>query len=329
MQIANPIYDVVFKYMMDDNKVAKLLISAIIGEDIVELDFRPTEYRSDIEAKSLTVYRMDFSAKIKTAENTLKTVIIEIQKAKYHTDIMRFRKYLGGQYQNKENSILDDSGHRRAFPIISIYFLGHRLEHATSSIIKVNREYIDCITGEKITEKEEFIECLTHDSYIIQISELSHRRRNELEQILSIFDQSCGEGENSHILNINEDDYPKKYKPVIRALIKAISEPKVRNDMTIEDDIIENMENIERALENKIQEVEKEKQRAETEKQRAETEKQRAEKEKQRAEKEKKRAETETLRAEKEKQRAENAEQKIDGHKKIIDELMAKLEKRD
>ncbi len=30
MQIANPIYDVVFKYLMEDAKIAKLLISSII-----------------------------------------------------------------------------------------------------------------------------------------------------------------------------------------------------------------------------------------------------------------------------------------------------------
>jgi len=38
MQIANPIYDIVFKYMMSDNRVAKSLLSAIIGEKIVELE---------------------------------------------------------------------------------------------------------------------------------------------------------------------------------------------------------------------------------------------------------------------------------------------------
>ena len=31
MHIANPIYDVVFKYMLEDNKTAKLFLSAIIG----------------------------------------------------------------------------------------------------------------------------------------------------------------------------------------------------------------------------------------------------------------------------------------------------------
>ena len=43
IQIANPIYDAVFKFMMNDNEVAKLLLSAIIGEKIKELTFQPTE----------------------------------------------------------------------------------------------------------------------------------------------------------------------------------------------------------------------------------------------------------------------------------------------
>ena len=36
--IANPIYDTVFKYMMEDNAVAKLVVSSIIGEQVVEFD---------------------------------------------------------------------------------------------------------------------------------------------------------------------------------------------------------------------------------------------------------------------------------------------------
>jgi hypothetical protein len=51
MHIANPIYDVVFKYLMEDAKVAKLLISSIIGEEIEELDFRPQEFTTDIDVK--------------------------------------------------------------------------------------------------------------------------------------------------------------------------------------------------------------------------------------------------------------------------------------
>ncbi|MBF0227936.1 MAG: hypothetical protein HQK76_21045, partial [Desulfobacterales bacterium] len=105
MEIANPIYDVVFKYMMDDNKVAKLLLSAIIGEEIENLDFKPQEYSTALEIRSITVYRLDFAAKIKTKTGEYKQVIVEIQKAKFPTDIMRFRKYLGEQYAKEDNVI--------------------------------------------------------------------------------------------------------------------------------------------------------------------------------------------------------------------------------
>ena len=45
MRIANPIYDVVFKYLLDDEKVARLVLSALLGKEILELAFRPTEIR--------------------------------------------------------------------------------------------------------------------------------------------------------------------------------------------------------------------------------------------------------------------------------------------
>jgi len=51
MQIANPIYDTVFKYLLEDNDAAKLLISTIISEEIVKLDFMPQESILDIEKK--------------------------------------------------------------------------------------------------------------------------------------------------------------------------------------------------------------------------------------------------------------------------------------
>jgi len=35
MQIANPIYDVVFKHLMENHEVVKLLTSTIVGERIV------------------------------------------------------------------------------------------------------------------------------------------------------------------------------------------------------------------------------------------------------------------------------------------------------
>ena len=257
MQIANPIYDVVFKYLMEDAKVAKLLISSIIGEEIEELEFRPQEYTSDIDKSriegntgTLTVYRLDFNARIKTAEGS-KQVLIELQKAKFAADIMLFRNYLAGQYGNHDNTqiaTINDYPRRVGIPIISIYFLGHRLDQTDASIIGVNRIYKDLVTGEQINIQESFIESLTHDSYIIQIPQLAKKRRNDLEKLLSIFDQSESIDETHHILNINETDYPVKYGDLIRRLRSVIMEPEIRKLMKDDDTILIEFEDMQREI---------------------------------------------------------------------------------
>ncbi|MDR1331725.1 MAG: hypothetical protein LBK07_06430, partial [Tannerella sp.] len=107
MHIANPIYDVAFKFMMEDNRVAKAFLSAIIQEEVVELDFasqeRTARIRTDgrkkakpeTETTQYTVCRFDFTARIALPDGRFKTVMIELQKAKLASDIMRFRRYLG------------------------------------------------------------------------------------------------------------------------------------------------------------------------------------------------------------------------------------------
>jgi len=325
MQIANPIYDVVFKYLMEDGKIAKLMLSSIIGENIEELTFLPQEFTGDLDnapqhkskkasarqKKVMTVYRLDFSAKIKTAAG-YKQVIIEIQKAKFPTDIMRFRKYLGAQFINKENTQrirIKNKYRKTGIPIISIYFLGHKLDYATSSVIQINRQYKDLITNEIIETKESFIESLTIDSYIIQIPYLTDKRRNDLEVLLSVFDQSNKIENEHHILAINEKDYPVKYRPIIRKLQVAVQNAEIRKTMELEDGIIDELEDLEREIENleiKVDEIEQENMEVKQKLDKAEEEKNRAEEEKNRAEEEKNRAEDEKKKVEDENERLKN-----------------------
>ncbi len=263
MHIANPIYDVVFKYLLEDNDIAKLLISTIIGEQIVELDFLPQERTIALERRSLTVYRLDFAATIKKPDQTYKQVIIEIQKAKFAADIMRFRRYLGDQYHNKENiytTTIDHNTTKHAMPVVSIYFLGYQLEQIRAPIIQVALRYYDKTTGEEILEREEFIESLTHDSYVIQIPCLKPEHATEIEQLLWIFDQHNAISENVHILQIKEEDYPEKYAAVIRRLQRAIAEPNMKDIMDAEDEILEELQDLEREIERK-EELLKEKDR--------------------------------------------------------------------
>ncbi len=252
MEIANPIYDVVFKYLMNDNKIAKLIISHIIGEKVVSLEPKPQEHVVIVEGQiqSWTVIHFDFAARIKTPKG-YKQIIVEIQKAKLPADIMRFRRYLGQQYQDEKNVCIETvkgEDIKHALPIVSIYFLGHKLDHAKDiPLIKVNRKYYDAATGDELTHREEFIESLTHDSFVVQIPYLHQQRRTEAEKLLSIFDQDYIT-DSQHILNVDENQFPKEYRDIIRCLRKAIEQEEVRNAMIGEDEIIEGFQSLERAI---------------------------------------------------------------------------------
>ncbi|MEN0045584.1 MAG: hypothetical protein AAF806_00860 [Bacteroidota bacterium] len=285
--IANPLYDVVFRYMMEDNKVAKLFLSAIIGEQIEELIFSPTTHSTKIgEEGSITVIRMDFSARIKQEDGEEKLIIIELQKAKFYHQTMRFRRYLGKQYGNPENvkRATIDSDKKEALPIYPIYILGEAFSKKKMPVIKVQREYIDVGTNKVIEEKHPFIEALTHDAIVVQIPHLKGSRRTILEQFLSIFDQSQQIDKKGHILALKEEDYPEKYRKVIRRLNKALQSPKIEEDMNVEDEVIEELNKKDEEIARARKVMMEARQRAEAESQRAEAESQRAEAESQRAE---------------------------------------------
>ena len=263
MHIANPIYDTVFKYMMGDSKIAKALLSAIIGEKIVDLDFSATEYilKKDIDKKrlnrtleQLTVCRFDFAAKIETKTGKYKTVIIELQKSKLATDIMRFRRYLGEMYQSSENTY--NEKRTKARQIYCIYFLNYDIGLLGVPIIQVDHIAKDNTTGKKLSQSSEFIESLNHKSWIIQVEFLKENRRNDLENLLSVFDQS-NRTNDKHILNIDESQYPEAYRIIIRKLREACESKEVRKQMLIEDDFLSELLDRDELIAKQAQEIEK------------------------------------------------------------------------
>ncbi|MCL2689689.1 MAG: hypothetical protein FWE57_07575, partial [Chitinispirillia bacterium] len=77
--IANPIYDAVFKRLLENNKIAKFLIGTILDCKIISLEARVQERtKIDDDTGALTLYRKDFSAEIQTKNGVTKTVIIEM-----------------------------------------------------------------------------------------------------------------------------------------------------------------------------------------------------------------------------------------------------------
>jgi len=255
MLIANPIYDVVFKYMMEDLKVAKTFISAIIGEKVTQLDFCPQEYTTKYKEGSLTVVRLDFLARIKT-EDGYKAVIIEIQKALLSSDIKRFRRYIGSQYQNESNVYADKNKVVHARPIYCIFFLGEGLNISGVPVLTVTNTVKDRATGRELHLRNEFIESLHHKSWIVQIPVLTTHRRDNLEKLLSIFDQK-NIAYSDHILHVKEEDVPKEYRHIIRRLVQAAENKEITEQMIAEDELINDFQNLERIIASKEEIIEK------------------------------------------------------------------------
>lgn len=251
MIIANPLYDTTFKYLMKNVPIAKGVISTIIDEKIVKLDLRAQESSYKKEER-LTVYHLDFVAQIQTRQGELKNVLIELQKSKYGFEIMRFRHYLGEEYK-KEIEVLDEDGKPRliALPIITIYFLGFRISGTLPGVIKVARKYVDVLGGGKeIDERNDFIECLSHNSYVIQVPGLKLKMKTDLEYVLSVFTQEKF-NKGSRVLK----EYV--YKPqnelmrlIVRRLAKAAGDEKFMRKVELE-------EQAERAYEATFGEIER------------------------------------------------------------------------
>ncbi|HLP48062.1 MAG TPA: hypothetical protein VK469_19115 [Candidatus Kapabacteria bacterium] len=258
MLIANPIYDTVFKYLMENLDIAKGIISTIINEEIDHLDFSSQEKVYKSKEKSLTIYHLDFIARIRKKEGGYKNVLIELQKANVPYDIMRFRKYLGEQYKN-EDEVLDKNGEvtREPLAIITLYFLGFYLSQTLPSVIKVNREYIDLLGGTEIKERNDFIERLTHDSYVIQVPGLQLQMRNRLEYVLSIFKQENFIDAEHHLKGYKYETEDELVKKILRRLEMAAADKELLEELEMEEMAIREYECSLGKLEQKLQQKDK------------------------------------------------------------------------
>jgi DNA repair exonuclease SbcCD ATPase subunit len=250
--IANPIYDTVFKHLMENNRVARFFVETIIDQPVEHIGITQQERTylkvpSTMEAQELTqeeitkiaevlsVLRYDFVATIRTPEGYRK-VLIEIQKARNVLDLMRFRNYLGEQYKRRDTVTVEGLDREETLPIITIYLLGFTLPETDAIVIHVSRTYRDVIAGQELHVKSEFIECLTHDSYVVQIPRIEGKSRNRLEKMLNIFEQNDFY-DTTGILKAYRHDLGEEDEEVrlmVEILCRIAADPQKREEIELE-----------------------------------------------------------------------------------------------
>jgi uncharacterized coiled-coil protein SlyX len=237
MTVANPIYDIVFKYLIEDERIARTILSALLKKDVVAVETHRNEY-SNIGRDNLSVFRIDFGATIQEEDGSRKLILIELQKTWLETETLRFRQYLGAQYANVENMLPENQG-AYAIPMVTVYLLGHKVGDIEEPVLYVRRQSYN-YNDELVTKglPNPFVDSLTHDSIIVQIPRLHGQVNNRLDKVLSIFDQTNTEHGNKQMLDIDESAYAgdDEMMRILHRLQAAAADAKMRHDMNVEDE---------------------------------------------------------------------------------------------
>lgn len=249
LYIANPIYDTVFKYLMEDERIARTLLSALLKKNVVHVEQRPHEY-ANVSRNEISMFRIDFGATIREEDGREHLVLIELQKTWVETETLRFRQYLGAQYSRKDN-IVEESRDKHALPMIAVYMLGHRVGNIQEPVVYVSHKLYD-YDGRILdySEPNPFVESLTHDSIIVQIPLLHGRVNNRLERVLSVFDQTHVTKSSMQTIEVNESEYAgdADMEYILKRLLSAASNPDVRQDMNVEDEFFKAIEDRDTAI---------------------------------------------------------------------------------
>lgn len=244
--VANPIYDSVFKFLMEDERIAKTVLSALLKKEVVSVEMRRHEH-PNITRDNISMFRIDFAARVMQDDGSTRLILIELQKTWLSTETLRFRRYLAAQYNAEENMLKDSNSEAGpyAIPMIAIYLLGHRIGDIDKAVVYVNHKALD-YDGKEIEngENDPFINSLTHDSIIVQIPLLHGKINNKLDRVLSVFDQSQRDDSNQHIvrLDINNYEGDSELMHLVHRLGLAAMNASVRQEMDDEDEFFSAIE---------------------------------------------------------------------------------------
>ncbi|MCQ2974069.1 MAG: hypothetical protein MJ211_04590, partial [Bacteroidales bacterium] len=242
-RVVNPIYDTVFKYIMQDPRVAKVLIGNILNTKIEDISMNNNEYSTTLP-NGKHIFKLDFTATILDNYNKKQLIHIEVQKALESGEIMRFREYLGALYMDKtkcDKEIVQTYKGRtkeieHPYPIHSIYILGHELGDGLKySVMKGENIFFDQQGNViNVPENNDYIKGLTHKITFVIAPLTKNNVKTHLDKLLTIFCE-CNPQDPKQEIEIDEYfDDSEDYKILIKALQKASGDKQLQGNLSLE-----------------------------------------------------------------------------------------------
>ena len=255
--IPNPVYDVIFKYLMEDKESAKIILSTLLNEKIIELEFKPlshSETVKDPDSKQLVrLFHLDFIATIELSNGETEMVMIELQKSNKTSDIFRFKEYIMRNFQEKKKidffSKKENKITKIDYPIrlIPIFILNFRIENEVQDVIITSNHQKKAFFKDKILkESNEFIDHLTYNMMVIQLPYLSKlepadyendEHKKKVYALLKLFEQKNYADDKKHLLYTLKNEHPEFLRRIIKRL-RSIQYPEIQSKMKVEDEYL-------------------------------------------------------------------------------------------
>ena len=248
MTIANPLFDTIFKKLIENDRVAKFFIGTLLEQNIHALQVITQEFpnpkdvdksssgtigskeQQSQEVSSKNFFQLDFIATILTDTGEPEKVHVEIQKIKNFIEPRMLSNFQAVHYNRRGTFDYE----KRKLPSITIYILGFNLPEIQSACIKLENTYEDLISNKLINHKIDFIEKLSQDCYIVQVNRITERFETSLDKLLSIFEQSNFLDGGKLMKDFNHEIDEENIKLMIDILHHASIDPEQRKIMEIE-----------------------------------------------------------------------------------------------
>ena len=263
--IPNPIYDVVFRYLMEDTESAMIVLSTLINEKITSLQLEPQIHTQKNKFKTriadpkskddIHLFHLDFTATIALPDGTEELIMIELQKASEPDDIFRFKRYISKNFQKKyEKEIIHPISHtvekvNKPIRLIPIFILNFRIENEINDLlIRTDRIKTGVFKNKNLVKHNEFIDNLSYDILVVQLPNLQNITESEyageeykkkLFALLKLFDQKSKVKDNEHRLRLIRKFFPGFLERVIKRLQAAdVNNPDIEEQMFAEDEYL-------------------------------------------------------------------------------------------
>jgi len=267
MKILNPLYDWSFKYLMDNNDLAKKFLSAILKQNVSHLETRNIELPLLKEGNPF-ITRFDFKAIIEIETGGTEEVLIEIQKYRNPDPINRFRTYLGENYMKKE-SYKDEQGKAKigTLPLIAIYILGYCPKEFSVPYIIIRNKIYDGVDEREMSVESTMVKQLTHKAYIIIVDPPKDYvwRGSRQEAIIRLFRQKLTKEERNTVYELEEEPEDEVAKKIANYLSSGTKDEIIIKQLQAEDEYYESIGDLEIELEELKQREEEERRQKEEE----------------------------------------------------------------